>query len=74
MRVLRTANTTLHEVEALFAREKPPAVASEIVIAVGAEALSLPASIARGSSAGTIARGGVSRWLSRVDAVAELGL
>lgn len=74
VRVLRTANRPLHEVEAAFAREAPPVVAPEYVIAVGAEALPLPPSIARGSGTGSIARGATGHWLSRTDAVAELGL
>jgi hypothetical protein len=74
VRVLRTANRPLHEVEAAFARETPPVVAPEYVIAVGAEALPLPPSIARGSGTGSIARGATSHWLSRTDAVVELGL
>jgi len=74
VRVLRTANRPLHEVEAAFARETAPVVAPELVIAVGAEALPLLPSIARGSGTGSIARGATGRWLSRTDAVAELGL
>jgi hypothetical protein len=74
VRVLRTANRPLHEVEAAFARETAPVVAPEYVIAVGAEALPLPPSIARGGGSGSIARGATGRWLSRTDAVAELGL
>lgn len=74
VRVLRAANRSLHEVESLFARETPPAVAADLTIAVGAEALSLPANIARGSGSGTIARGGSGRWLARNDAISELNL
>ncbi|MFA3919130.1 hypothetical protein [Ruegeria hyattellae] len=74
IRVLRTSNRPLHEVEAVFARETPPVVAPEYVIAVGAEALPLPANIARGSGTGSIARGSSGRWLSRKDAVEELEL
>jgi hypothetical protein len=74
VRVLRTANRPLHEVEAAFERETAPVVAPEYVIAVGAEALQLPPNIARGSGTGSIARGTTGRWLSRTDAVAELGL
>ncbi len=74
IRVLRSANRPLHEVEAAFARETPPVVAPEYVIAVGAEALSLLPNIARGSGSGSIARGSAGRWLTRTDAIAELGL
>ena len=72
IRVLRAANQLLHEVEAMFARETAPAIAADITIAVGAEALALPASIARGSGSGTIARGSSGRWLARADAEMEL--
>lgn len=74
VRVLRAANRPLHEVEAAFARETAPVVAPELVIAVGAEAMLLPPSIARGTGSGSIARGTASRWLSRTEAVTELGL
>lgn len=74
VRVLRTANRPLHEVEAAFTRETAPVVAPDYVIAVGAEALPLLPSIARGSGTGSITRGATGRWLSRTDAVAELGL
>ena len=74
IRVLRTTNRPLHEVEALYSRETAPVTAPEYVIAVGAETLPLPASIARGAPTGSIARGAPIKWRSRPDAVAELGL
>ncbi|WP_340313582.1 SIR2 family protein [Rhizorhabdus argentea] len=74
IRVLRSINRPLHEVEAAYGRETPPLVAPEYVIAVGAEALPLPSSIARGAPKGSIARGSSTKWRSRPDAVAELGL
>lgn len=75
VRVLRAANRPLHEVEAAFAHETPPIIAPEIVIAVGAEVLPLPPNIARSGGSGSIARGSAtSRWLSRTDAIEELGL
>jgi hypothetical protein len=74
VRVLSAANRPLHQVEAAFARETAPIVAPEITIAVGAESVALPASIARGPTSGSIARGSAGRWLSRTDAIAELGL
>lgn len=74
VRVLRTANRPLHEVEAAFGRETAPILAPEYVIAVGAEALTLPPSIARGSGTGSIVRGAKGHWLSRTQAVTELGL
>lgn len=74
VRVLRSINRPLHEVEAAFAREIAPVLVPEYVIAVGAENLPLPSSIARGSLTGSIARGSSTKWRSRPDAVAELGL
>lgn len=74
VRVLRTANRPLHEVEAAFARETAPVIAPEYVIAVGAETLPLPTNIARGGGAASIVRGTSGHWLSRADAVEELGL
>ncbi|NSZ56563.1 hypothetical protein FY145_00570 [Agrobacterium tumefaciens] len=74
IRVLRSVNRPLHEVEAAYVREIAPVVAPEYVIAVGAEALSLPASIARGGGTASIVRGSPTKWRSRPDAIAELGL
>lgn len=74
IRVLRAANRPLYEIEAAFSRETAPIVAPEFVIAIGAEMLPLPPSIARGSGSGSIARGPATRWLSRTDAVAEFHL
>jgi hypothetical protein len=74
VRVLRTANRALHEVEAAFARETAPVVAPEYVIAVGAEAIPLLPSFARGRGSGTIARGSSAEWLSRADAIGKLGI
>jgi hypothetical protein len=74
VRVLRAANRPLHLVEADFAREMAPAVAPDVVIAVGAEAQFLPPNIVRTESSGTIARGSRSLWMSRPDAVRQLGL
>lgn len=71
IRVLKAARP-LHRVQAEFEREIPPPTAPDLVIAVGAEAQSLPTSIARGSSAPSIARGNASRWMTRPDAVQEL--
>lgn len=74
VRVLRAVNRPLHRVEADFEREMAPAVAPDLVIAVGAEAQALPTNIARAGSQATIARGSKSRWMTRTDAVEELGL
>ena len=74
IRVLRSVNKVLHRVEALFEREIAPSVAPDIVIAVGAEAQTLPTSIVRAGTQPTIARGTRSRWLTRPEAVEVLGL
>lgn len=74
VRVLRAANKPLHSVEAEFQRETSPAVAAEVVIAVGAEAQALPSNFARPTPAPTIVRGTTSRWLTRPEAVQELQL
>jgi hypothetical protein len=74
IRVLRTPNQRLHRVVAAYQRETAPAIAPELVIAVGAEAQALPSDIVREGTAPTIARGSSSRWISRPEAVQELGL
>ena len=74
IRVIRAANRLLHEVESAFSGETAPAVAPDVTVAVGAESVSLPASIARGSGDGSIVRGSGAKWLSRADAVTEFGL
>ena len=74
VRVLRTANRPLHEVQAAFARESAPAAAAHVTIAVGAELIGTPANIVRGLGNGTIARGTTGLWYSRIDAIRELGL
>jgi hypothetical protein len=74
IRVLRTANKLLHGVEAEFERETAPAVAPDVIIAVGAEAQSLPNNIVRAGTPPTIARGNLSRWLTRTEAVQEFSL
>jgi hypothetical protein len=74
IRVLRTPNQLLHLVQAAFARETPPVVAPDTIIAVGAEASGLPPHIVRGGTAPTIARGSAGRWLTRQDALTDFGL
>lgn len=74
VRVLRAPNIMLHQVEAAFARDVAPVVAPDIVVAVGSESYSLPASITRAGTPATIARGTSSVWMTRPDAVAGLGL
>ena len=74
VRLLRTPNQMLHQVQAAYARETPPVVAAEITVAVGAEAVSLPSHLVRGRSSPSIARGTIGKWLTRQDAVTELKL
>lgn len=74
VRVIRTVDKLLHRVVAEFEREMAPSVAPDVVIAVGAEAQALPTDIVRAESRATIARGNKSRWMTRTEAVQELGL
>jgi hypothetical protein len=74
VRVLRTPNQMLHHVQAAYARETPPVVAADITVAVGAEAVSLPSHVVRGGLSPSIARGAAGTWLTRRDAVRDLGL
>jgi hypothetical protein len=74
IRVLRAVNQPLHRVKAAFERETAPTIAPEIIIAVGAEAQMVPSDILRGETSPTIARGDVSQWMTRSEAVQELGL
>ena len=74
IRVIRAANYPLHEVESMFCRETPPAVAPDFTVAVGAESFSLPPTIARGSGNGTVTRGPAAKWLSRQEAITEFNL
>ena len=74
VRILRTPNQLLHLVEAAFTRETPPAVAPDMIIAVGAESSPMPAHVVRGATPPSIVRGSSGRWFTRHDAVKELGL
>ncbi len=74
VRIIRTPNQLLHQVEEAYARERPSVVAPDVTIAVGAEASSLPPHIVRGSGRGTIVRSSVGRWMTRAEAVAEFNL
>ena len=74
VRIVRTPNRFLHDVEEIYSRESPPATAPDVVIAVGAEAVSLPRSVTRASRSDSIVRGSSPTWLSREAAVLELAL
>lgn len=74
VRVFRAVNKALHRVEAEFEREVAPAVAPDLVIAVGAESQALAPNVARAGTKPTIARGTAGRWRTRPEAIQELGL
>lgn len=74
IRVLRAANKFLHAVEAQYEREEAPAVAPDLVIAVGAESQTLAPNIARRRTTATIARGSAVQWMTRAEAIESLGL
>jgi hypothetical protein len=74
IRVLRTPNQLLHMVQVAFECETPPVVAPDVIIAVGAEATSLPPHIVRSGTTPSITRGSAGRWLTRQEALTEFGL
>lgn len=74
IRILRASGKFVHDVEAAYARDSAPAVAPDVVVAVGADSLGLPAHIARTTGGPSITRGAKPRWLSRAEAEAEFGL
>jgi hypothetical protein len=74
IRALRTPNQPLHRVEATYARETAPAISPDIAIAIGAEPDFLPSDIVRAGTTPTITRGTAARWLTRQQAIEELGL
>jgi len=74
VRVIRAPNRPLHKVKGAYQRETAPAVAPDLIVAVGAEATSLPANIVREGTEDSIARGAPGRWMTRIEAEGELGL
>ncbi|MFO1315870.1 MAG: hypothetical protein U1F58_09715 [Burkholderiales bacterium] len=74
IRLIRAEGKVLHRVQAAFAREMAPIVASDVIVAVGAENLGLPPYVPRAGGPATITRGATSRWLTRLDAVTEFAL
>ena len=74
VRVLRAPNRLLHELEEAYSRDSPPPSAPDFVVAVGAQAVRLPRSVARGSRPSSIVRGPSPTWLSLQDAVEEFSL
>ena len=73
IRVLRADGKALYKVQAEFDRDTAPVVAPDIVIAVGAEDLPLPAHIVRGAGS-TITRGASAQWFTRKQAEDEIPL
>ena len=67
VRVLRAPNAFLHSLKHEYETDVAPAAAPDIVVAVGAEDLGLPPSIARNAE-GSIARGGGPKWMTRAQA------
>ena len=74
VRVLKASNEPLHRIEAAFERGIAPSIAPDITIAVGAERQQLAANVARATTASTIARGNKTRWVTRLEAIAELNI
>lgn len=74
IRVIRTPGELLHIVQQQFERDTGSAVSADLIIAVGSESLMLPASITRSGTESSITRGSPTRWLTRPEAVAELGI
>ena len=74
IRVLRTSNQLLHEVEARHDAEFAPTVAPDFTFAIGAESVGLRTDIVRGQNTGSIARSANCAWLSRSDAVERFSL
>lgn len=74
IRILSAPNQLIRELEVAYGRDAPSLVAADMVIAVGAEADPLPAHVVRSGTKPTIARGTPGRWLTRQDALTELGL
>jgi hypothetical protein len=74
IRILRASGRFLHDVEKIYSKDDVPVVAPDAVIAVGADALGLPAHIARPTGSPSIARGAKPRWFDRVGAETEYHL
>jgi len=72
--VLVDCRAIADRVQVAFERETPPVVAPDVIIAVGAEASSLPPHIVRSGTTPSITRGSAGRWLTRQEALTEFGL
>lgn len=71
VRVLRTPNSFLHTLEGAYRWDMPPVAAPDLVVAVGAEDVFLPADLVRRSD-GSIARGAGPGWMTRATFEASL--
>jgi len=71
VRIIRAAGAFLHSLEIEYWEDMPPISAPDVVVAVGAENLHLPADLARRPD-GSIARGGGPGWMTRADFEATL--
>jgi hypothetical protein len=74
IRVIRCAGQMLHHAESTYSREVAPAIAPDLIIAVGAENQTLPADIVRSGTPATITRGSAGAWRTRGEAIVELHL
>jgi hypothetical protein len=74
IRVLRADGQALHRIQSEFDGDTAPVAAPDVVIAVGAEDLGLPAHLVRGGGPSTITRGAAGRWFTRSQAVDDLHL
>lgn len=64
VRVIRAAGGFLHSLESEYRWDMPPVSSPDVVVAVGAEDLHLPADLVRRAD-GSIARGGGPSWMTR---------
>lgn len=71
VRVIRAAGAFLHTLEADYKWDMPPLTAPDVVVAVGAEDVHLPADLARRPD-GSIARGAGPGWMTRASFEATL--
>ena len=74
VRVVRGEGKALHNVVVAFSREIAAPITPDIVIAVGAGDVGLPANILRSGTVSTVARAAPGRWVTREAAVEEFGL
>lgn len=64
IRVIRAAGTFLHTLESQYRWDMPPVAAPDVVVAVGAEDVHLPADLVRRAD-GSISRGAGPAWMTR---------